>query len=907
MASANGKEPTGLALWDEIESKYWESMRQARADEDKKLQEEFNISSGKLKEVILSKCDERAELYARIDTLNAEIAELDGRIWKVDKEREANVAAIAQSREADDAAKRQLFKNYRRGKRYEDDDNPAEDDEQTVINDEATGLRPPAETNVTNGDGNSGGDDEGGSHGMELDPPEHEPEPEKKEEEEREQEPEQEEEPEQDQQADNSAVSSEDPVVGVEVYDGSGELLGKLRRLTTRDNHWVSNMMRLPVKRPVHIRPGRRFTHEHLESIYEPSDAKGAKWLSLYIQATGEIQAQPCQTCTKNTGVYSHCIILGGEEFPRCGNCEWNRQGCHGASLQARPKSRHSAANSVDKAGLPAEKLAPVQQTIATSGGFTPVNNALFSQKTSADGNSGYQTDKDMSLRQKTSSRKSLPNKRKPATTAAESSVAVAAVATTTSTPMTGSPAADSEQGHGEHADLPEINKETLILRDDGVVFTDPPCMRGVPLVKISPSHPYWEEDWVAIEEVVEPHLKRWSDKYEHYKVVGGTQSSKFLANRQVNRGKAILRFLQEGELHPYQILGKPYVNKQLTNYDTLFRMVQVLEELQKFAIDITPSQWLRQRLCEVCVEMGDNFNLAKTIHDLYHDPKVVSIRAKSGFGNIGRPSGYRMEREKAAAAAAGTDGATPKRGPRQQQQQQQHQQQPASPHPRASYQRKTRGASADGAAAHIPDHPPAAAAASKAAQNVSPSKQKEAKKQRLTISTAAEDLEYSGYTSADSYSSDHVMPVDWRVYQVKTSLISTNTLVTQYWHWVDRAETGSSEENMFEHQVLKDVLPNRVTWGVYKDPIDFHLRLAELTEITYAAESLKVVIGTKRVEGVEWRGDVLAHFKRERTKRRFLTFMRKKGVRLVRTNASYVDAAWENVQSDVLPHYDSD
>lgn len=184
-------------------------------------------------------------------------------------------------------------------------------------------------------------------------------------------------------------------------------------------------------------------------------------------------------------------------------------------------------------------------------------------------------------------------------------------------------------------------------------------------------------------------------------------------------------------------------------------------------------------------------------------------------------------------------------------------------------------------------------------------------KRRRLSTVSAAssatsDGLEYSGYTSTDTFSGDHVMNVDWRVYQVKHSLTSTNTLVTQYWHWVDKAD-GGNEDNMFEHQVLKDVLPHKVTWGVYKDPIDFHLRLAELTEITYAGSSQKVIIGTKEIKGVTWRGDMLAHFKRERTKRRFLIFMKRLGVKLVKTTSEYVEEEWKKMDPEVLPHYDSE
>jgi hypothetical protein len=199
-----------------------------------------------------------------------------------------------------------------------------------------------------------------------------------------------------------------------------------------------------------------------------------------------------------------------------------------------------------------------------------------------------------------------------------------------TMTPLSRSPAPDLEEEDVQH--LPEINQEVLALRDDGVVFTDPPCMRGVPLAKIGPDHPYWEEDWQPIQNFVEQSLQKWRDKYDIYKAMGSSQPIKFLASRQINRGIAILKFLKEGEIHPYQIIGKGYIRKELCNYDALFRMVKLLEELEKLNVDVTPTQWLRQRLHELCLEMGDNFSLARTCSGLYHDPKVMNLRRRSGF-----------------------------------------------------------------------------------------------------------------------------------------------------------------------------------------------------------------------------------------------------------------------------------
>ncbi|KAM7190995.1 hypothetical protein V8F20_009533 [Naviculisporaceae sp. PSN 640] len=690
---------------------------------------------------------------------------------------------------------------------------------------------------------------------------------------------------------------------GVEVYDGSGKLVGTVRHLKL-ENKWVELVKSLPIKRPVEIRPGRKFTAENLETIYEPSDAKGAKWLSCYIQATGEVQGQPCHTCTKPVGVFSQCVILGVEGFPRCGNCEWNRQGCNGASLL--PRSRQSMGE--ESPSKSPSKAKPRPPPVST-GGFTPVNNSASGQKARSpmeDVHKATKTAKGTPSQPK-AGRKSLPS----GSTQKSKAQPETPLATT---PTTGSPA----ESRGVPDDLEEIDKSVIEFEDDGKVFTKPGFMAGVPLEKISPDHPYWDPHWTDLGPAMSTTLKKWEEKLENHVKNGSAAASKFLANRQVNRGKAILEFLQEGELHPYQIVGKKYINKGLASYDTVFRLVQVLGELRKFQIDITPSQWLRHRLYEIWKEQGDDFNLGRTVHNLYHDPKVSAIRAKSGFGNIGRPSGYRMgqdEQPKRGSRAAkrkephGTPKSTPQRRKsvsvpkvEESEETEQLEEQPVASssssapitRPRSSH-RKSRGVSAEQQVQHDVQKEEA-----KVTQGT-PSK-----KHRARTEVEAEDLMYDGYTSSDSFSKDHVMPVDWRVHQVKHAKISTNTCVTQYWHFVDPAD-GGEDHYVFEHQVLKDVLPNRVAWGVYKEPYDFHLRLNEITEATFARDCDHVIIGTKEIPGVVYRGDVMVAFKRPRTRKRFLSFLRKKGIKLVRTSKEYVEKAWNEMDSDVLPHYDSD
>lgn len=445
---------------------------------------------------------------------------------------------------------------------------------------------------------------------------------------------------------------------------------------------------------------------------------------------------------------------------------------------------------------------------------------------------------------------------------------------------------------------LKEITKDVLVLRDDGVVFTDPPAMRGVPLAKITKGDAYWDDEWPDLEATVAASLARWEAKHEEHIAANHSTSSKFLANRQINRGKAILKFLEEGELHPFQIMGKDHVKKALGNYDKLFRMTQILDELTKFAINVTPSQWLRHRLCEVLEEQGDKFDLAHTVNDLYHDPKVVAIRFKSGFGNIGRPPGYKPGGD--GSASKGGEGsakkgaskrkrphATPKTSPKKGAT-------PAGPlgleaetSAAASPSRGPRKSDAQSPGRFSPGHSapadqqqqlpePLDAAQAEKAETTSPRPTPNPKKARLDSDLAAEDLDYDGYTTTDSFSHDRIYEEDWRLCQVKHAREQTDAQVTQYWHWIE-------DEQTFEHQVLSDE-SRKAKWGVYKEPHDFHLRFGELSEVTMAANSKKIVVSTRQYPGVQHRGDLLVCFKRDRTKRRFLRFISKKGIKVVKT-----------------------
>ncbi|KAM3554741.1 hypothetical protein MY1884_005960 [Beauveria asiatica] len=161
-------------------------------------------------------------------------------------------------------------------------------------------------------------------------------------------------------------------------------------------------------------------------------------------------------------------------------------------------------------------------------------------------------------------------------------------------------------------SDSSPITKDTLILRHDGSVYTYPKCIEGVPVEKITPSHPYWEPSWPDLRTAVEPMLrlyeKKWSEKEDRRR-----------------RGVTL---------------------KTLADYKT----------------DVKPVDWLRQRLYELVETQGTSFNLPKTIRDFYDDPKLAAQRQKAGFSSFGRraraakPIGVEPSTAESAAAAADED-----------------------------------------------------------------------------------------------------------------------------------------------------------------------------------------------------------------------------------------------------------
>jgi hypothetical protein len=174
------------------------------------------------------------------------------------------------------------------------------------------------------------------------------------------------------------------------------------------------------------------------------------------------------------------------------------------------------------------------------------------------------------------------------------------------------------------------------------------------------------------------------------------------------------------------------------------------------------------------------------------------------------------------------------------------------------------------------------------------PPRKKRQTEDRTTGSGGAQD---EGYTSSDSSTGDTLQPIDWRLCEVKTAYAAADESVRQCWHWIE-------EDGVLEHRVLQRV--GHITgWRAYRDPVNFHVRVGELSQVSYSEGGLRVII--ERTRGRVTKGSarlrekVGASFPRKRTKRRFLEFMKTRGVNLIKTTSETIDGTWNCITPAVL------
>ncbi|KAM0281836.1 hypothetical protein ACHAQH_003325 [Verticillium albo-atrum] len=654
----------------------------------------------------------------------------------------------------------------------------------------------------------------------------------------------------------NNDIGQLDDLTGVEVFDGDGNFVAPVRSIPAQ-NAVVSLLLGLPVRRRVNTRPGRTFDLDKFNSIYDkrytyangPS-AKPARWTAVMLQATGDILegAKRCLNCTRNLGPFDTCIIPRGPNFRKCGNCEWSKQPCQMPAEGTVTDEDDDEARSTPNMSLQEDRaqynVIPIQDDNDDSRDDSPAPNALRKRP------------KGITTIQQSAPFHTYGDK----------------------TPKQASPADDSTE-----EDMEPITAKNLVLRHNGTVYTHPECMQGVPLAKIDKNHPYWEPDWEPDLENVSilPALASWRAKHEAALI--GNTSSKFQVGRQVNRGETILKFLREVDVSPYQLLSKKYVSSRLVGYDTLFRLADTFFVLESFGtMDITPLEWIRHRLHEVIQEEGPEFKLFVKVHNFYHDRKLEALRLANGKRSIGRPSGMKMSGNKRKSLNE-----TPTRV--------------VMPPVGA-------GPVAVGTLPGADVVAEVSAAAAYHAQNLSAGSEQERpyKRKRKSVINGSngklpgdDDLQYDGFTDRDEYSGDQIGKHDFCLSSVKSLINTTSTSVTQYWHWVDDIEGGT--DYVFEHQVLSECNPP--SWGLYSNPVNFHFAPQDVVDIQWAAGTRKVIVRCQAGVGKDERtgrerGDMIADFARERTKRRFLLFCQKKGVTIVKITEDAVEQAWESTKS---------
>ncbi|KAL7815558.1 hypothetical protein V8C26DRAFT_126358 [Trichoderma gracile] len=694
------------------------------------------------------------------------------------------------------------------------------------------------------------------------------------------------------------------PVFLANLVDADNQVIGPIYK-TEPWNQWVKAILNMPIKRDVKIRRGRKFTPDHLTAIYDHAEAKGVKWLSCMIQAIGEIQGKRCLSCNKNQGAFDDCIIIGTPLFQKCGNCEWNRQGCHGAALVAEEEG--------SSAGPAQEKQA--SKEVSNDG---RANGTLGARIAPSQANGEISADTSREPPQQTDparpvvqERRGLPTSRPPVHQTEQLSASrdrrepKAHPTTTRFTPANVPPSRrpsqdfESPTPHSVSSSpgplenilpLPKITKDVLVLKHKDGVYTEPEIVAGVPLEKIDPSHPYWDPDWPTIEQIIEPVLAQLE---EEYNVALGKRHSKedkatkrFQLGRQVNRGKEIIKYLEEGEICPYQLLSKKYTSYgkgSITSYDTLFRMCHALRELKHFKakgrIDVEPLEWMRHRLHELWEEQGSEFKPAEAIRGFYHDPKMAQLREESGMKNIGRPRGSKAHRRSGTTPADVYPAAKRKR--------------PSVPspprngeeHDRSSMEFMSEGG--NNSMVLDPRTPVPGAPITKHARSLSPS----IRPYRVTVDDTTE------FTDKDVSNDTPLTQKDFRIDQIKTRLYTSSAGLTQYLHWI-------KEDRCLEHQTLQG--ENPVTWRALSEPVNFDVRLDDLVEILWNRRELKAHFAmsprsTQVSPHIGPRGDVMVSFKRERTLKRLIKVLGTTGVRTIEGSPEELQRRWAAMQSEML------
>ncbi|KAG4279578.1 hypothetical protein FPRO04_13611 [Fusarium proliferatum] len=309
------------SVWDDTELKFWVNLRYKKDAENKKIEKDFQVSIDEVRLKLSDLTGQRSQLEETRSQLARELAKVEAELLRTTDECQEKVSQLGRIEQDYHASRKKRtetlhdiwfkMRRFFRQKRGEDPDAPDHLGPESqgivlpeMLSEQSLGFNGPTpRVEPTNGTA------------VVVDRPEEEDE-----------EDEDEDRMEGVEHHDNRGAKSL-----VDIVDADGNVIGPVEQIVPC-NQWVGGIQQLEIRRPVKIRRGRRFNTTHLAGIYERTEAEGVKWLSCMIQATGAIQAKRCLSCDKNQGAFDDCIIVGGDLFQKCGNCEWNRQGCHGSS-----------------------------------------------------------------------------------------------------------------------------------------------------------------------------------------------------------------------------------------------------------------------------------------------------------------------------------------------------------------------------------------------------------------------------------------------------------------------------------------------------------------------------------------------------------------------------------------------
>jgi hypothetical protein len=154
--------------------------------------------------------------------------------------------------------------------------------------------------------------------------------------------------------------------------------------------------------------------------------------------------------------------------------------------------------------------------------------------------------------------------------------------------------------------------------------YSYPECVKGVPVDKIDKSHDYWERTWPDLVAVVEEE-REIAKKRHHEAIEDASRKERCISKTpyltRVGNCDKILKFLNSGYAHPYQLLSKEYSWTKRTytppSVDTLYYLVEMIQELEESGLD-DPIDIIRKELHELFSANATHPTLSQAIKRIF-------------------------------------------------------------------------------------------------------------------------------------------------------------------------------------------------------------------------------------------------------------------------------------------------